>query len=77
MQGSNLSDVKVILDRELHDLAQPLASFQWRLEIALMVGGEEALEEAATGGLEDLRRITSFLARMRQLVADLQVEPAA
>ena len=61
-----------LMDRELHDLAQPLTTVQCRLEIGLILGGEEALSEAVTGGLDDLRRITAALGRMRQLVAGVQ-----
>lgn len=72
-----MSNIKLLLDRELHDMAQPITSFQCRLEIGLLLGGEQALNEAAMGGLEDLRRITSAVARMRQLVTHLRMESEA
>ena len=77
MQDARFSEVTVVLDQELHDLAQPIASFQCRLEIGLILGGEDALKEAATGGLEDLRCIISALSRMRRVVESLKTESAA
>ena len=65
------------LDDELHDLSQPLASLQCRLEIGLILGDKDALLDAVNGGLEDLRRITTVLGRMRKLVAKAKLEPAA
>ena len=77
MQGLTVFDMKAAFDRELHDLAQPIASCQCRLEIGLILGGEEALNEAATGGLEDLGRIIAARTRMRRLVEERETEPAA
>ena len=62
-------DFRAALDVELHDLSQPLASLQCRLEIGRIIGGEEALLEAVDGGLLDLRRLCDALQRMRELAA--------
>ncbi len=63
------TDLKSALGKQLHDLSQPLASLQCRLEIGKLVGGEEALLEAVSGGLDDLHRLCAALTRMRQLVS--------
>lgn len=75
MKQANQS-IDAVMDRELHDLAQPMASLQCRLEIGLILGGEEALVEAVNGALEDLRRLTAALGRMRQIIAEARVEAA-
>ena len=63
--------VAQILDRELHDLVQPIARLQCRLEIGLMLGEDKALLEAVQGGLEDLAKLTSAVTRMRAVLAML------
>lgn len=62
------------LERELHDLSQPVTSLQCRLELGKMIGGEEALLEAADGALEDASRIFAAVARIRaRLLAESAV----
>ncbi|MDE1161693.1 MAG: hypothetical protein PW792_07070 [Acidobacteriaceae bacterium] len=53
------------MERELHDLCQPVTSLQCRLELGKMMGGEAALAEAAEGALEDVARIFTAVSRMR------------
>ena len=57
------------LDRELHALAQPLASLQLRLEIGKMSGEPMELADAIKGSLEDLVRVKAILARLRSISA--------
>jgi hypothetical protein len=54
------------LERELHDLCQPVTSLQCRLELGKLCGGEQALLEAAEGALEDAARIFEHVAKMRE-----------
>ena len=54
------------LERELHDLCQPVTSLQCRLELGRLCGGEEALREANDGALEDAARIFAAVGRMRE-----------
>lgn len=66
------------LERELHDLCQPVTSLQCRLELGRMTGGEEALLEAVDGALEDSARVFAAIARMRErLIAELGGETSA
>lgn len=59
------------LERELHDLCQPVTSLQCRLELGKMMGGEDALVEAADGALEDAARIFEHVAKIRErLIAE-------
>ncbi len=63
------TNLKAALGQQLHDFSQPMASLQCRLEIGKILGGEEALLDAVSGGLDDLRRLGEALTRMRSLVA--------
>lgn len=58
------------LERELHDLCQPVTSLQCRLELGRLCGGEEALLEAADGALEDATRIFEAVGRMRERIVN-------
>lgn len=66
------------LERELHDLCQPLTALQCRLELGKVIGGEAALLEAADGALEDSARVFAGVARMRErlLALDARTEAA-
>lgn len=54
------------MERELHDLCQPVTSLQCRLELGKMCGGEEALQEVTDGALEDAVRIFEAVAKLRE-----------
>jgi len=54
------------MDRELHDLCQPLTTLQCRLELAQMIGDAASLKEAVDGGVEETLRIFAAVARMRE-----------
>jgi hypothetical protein len=67
-----------MLERELHDLCQPVTSLQCRLELGKICGGEEALVEAVDGALEDAARIFTAVAKVRgRLVTELGPPQAA
>ena len=70
MQSSNTGDILSKLEKELHDLAQPISSLQCRLEIGKMLGGQDALQEAVEGGLKDLSRMTEILTNLRVLITE-------
>lgn len=53
------------LEKELHDLCQPLTALQCRLELGLMCGDETSLMEAVEGGLVDTERIFQSVGTMR------------
>jgi len=70
-QGQISGELLRDLERELHDLCQPVTALQCRLELGKICGGEEALLEAADGALEDAGRIFAAVAKMRdRLVAE-------
>ena len=54
------------LDKELHDLCQPLTVLQCRLEYGLMCGGEAELKDAVEGGLKDTNRMFERIREMRE-----------
>ncbi len=65
------------LERELHDLCQPVTSLQCRLELGKLYGGEEALIEAADGALEDTVRIFVAVEKIRARLVAAGLEGAA
>lgn len=54
------------MERDLHDLCQPVTSLQCRLELGKLLGGEDALTEATDGALEDASRIFEAVFRLRK-----------
>jgi hypothetical protein len=54
------------IERELHDLCQPLTALQCKLELGQMIGEPEALMEAVDGGLEETQRLFTGIAQMRE-----------
>ncbi len=56
------------LDRELHDLCQPLTTLQGRLELAQMMGDPESLKEAVDAGLVEAQRLAAAVTRMRGML---------
>ena len=53
------------LERDVHDLCQPLTALQCRLELGLICGGEAAMREAVEGGLLEMTRVFSCVSAMR------------
>lgn len=56
------------LHHQMHDIAQPLASLQCRLEIGKLMGDGTSLAEAVEGGLEDVFRLIAAFSRMRDVL---------
>lgn len=54
------------LERELHDLCQPLTTLQCRLEYGLMLDDEVSLRAAVEGGLQECARLFESIAAMRE-----------
>lgn len=71
MQRSSSDDILSSLRSALHDVAQPMTTLRCRLEIAKVVGDQDALQDAVNGGLVDLDRMTAIFEVMRSLVADI------
>ena len=69
MQSSTTADVVSSLDQRILDLAQPIARFQCRSELGLMLATQTALGEAVIRGLEDLCQRQNSK-RVRALVAE-------
>ena len=65
------------LRQQLHELAQPMAVLQCRLELSLMSGGEPNLRDAIQGWLTDLRRAIETLNRVRDIVHRSETESLA
>ncbi len=57
------------LERELHDLCQPLTALQCRLELGKMIGDREALLEAVDGAMQETERMFAAIAQMRERMA--------
>ena len=69
MISPSTSDLPESIERELHELARPMARLQCRLEIARLIGGPEAHSEAVTEALEDLHHLREAMGRLREVVA--------
>ena len=54
------------LERELHDLCQPVTSLQCRLELGKICGDQASLVEATEGALDDTVRIFEAVMRLRE-----------
>jgi hypothetical protein len=54
------------LERELHDLCQPLTTLQCRLELAEMCGDESSLRGAIQGSLGETARLFSGIQLIRE-----------
>jgi len=58
----------------LHDLCQPLTTLQCRLEIAEVVGTEQAYREAVELGLKECSRMIDAVTVMREVIHAAQRE---
>ncbi|MEO6924143.1 MAG: hypothetical protein ABI142_09985 [Bryocella sp.] len=52
-----MTEVVEQMEKELHDLCQPLTTLQCRLELAEMCADEASLMEAVRGGLQETERM--------------------
>lgn len=69
---SALAKLRTELDRELHDLCQPLTTASCHLELGQMMGDAESLRTAVDGALLECRRTYDYVRRMRERIAELQ-----
>jgi hypothetical protein len=63
------------LDKELHDLCQPLTTVSGHLELGQMMGDAESMRSAVDCALIDCRRMFENVATMRRRLAELLDEP--
>jgi signal transduction histidine kinase len=63
------------LDKELHDLCQPLTTVSGHLELGQMMGDAESMRSAVENALVDCRRMFKSVATMRRRIAELLDEP--
>ena len=73
MAGSELKLVAAI-DKELHDLCQPMMALSGVLELGQVMGDEASLRSAVDRGVVECRRMFESVARMRQRMAELSAE---
>ena len=62
-----------MLDAEIHALAQPLTSLQWRLEIGCLATEDGGTLSTVHDSLIELKRVFAAVERMRMVVATLSV----
>ena len=65
---STRNDQMERIAQALHDLCQPLTTLQCRLELAGVVGTDEAHREAVRQGLKECERVVESVGCMRELV---------
>jgi hypothetical protein len=63
------------LDKELHDLCQPLTTVSGYLELGQMMGDAASMKEAVDKALIDCRRMFENVAHMRLRLVELLAEP--
>jgi hypothetical protein len=63
------------IDKELHDLCQPLTNLSCFLELGQMMGDQDSMRKAVDGALVECRRMFEGIATMRGRLAELLVEP--
>jgi hypothetical protein len=59
------------IDKELHDLCQPLTNASCYLELGQMGGDAESLRASIDGALVECRRMFESVTRMRQRLGEL------
>ncbi len=60
------------LERELHDMCQPLTTLQCRLELGRVCGDPAALLDAVDGGLIETERLFARIREMRELLTKFE-----
>ena len=58
----------VLVGKALHDLCQPLTTLQCRLELAGVIGSDEAYREAVDLALVECERVVQSVGALRELV---------
>jgi hypothetical protein len=61
------------IDRELHDLCQPLMRLSCHLELGQLVGDAGALRESVDKAMGECEKVCASVARMRQCLAKMAV----
>jgi hypothetical protein len=64
------------LDKELHDLCQPLTNLSCFLELGQIMGDPDSMKTSVDGALVECRRMFESIANMRVLLAQLRDETA-
>ena len=67
-------NILIRLEKELHDMAQPLTSLQCRLELGKMLADEASLSEAVEGALLELGRVNESFSRLREVFSNSRRE---
>lgn len=68
---TNKAQLRNDLDRELHDLCQPLTTASCHLELGQMMGDPESMKSAVDGALIECRRTFETIAHMRQRIVEI------
>jgi hypothetical protein len=63
------------IDKELHDLCQPLTNLSCFLELGQMMGDQDSMRTSVDGALVECRRMFEGIANMRARLATLLIEP--
>ena len=63
------------IDKELHDLCQPLTNLSCFLELGQMMGDQDSMKTSVDGALVECRRMFESIATMRGRLAALLIEP--
>ena len=62
------------IDKELHDLCQPLTNLSCFLELGQMMGDQDSMRTSVDGALVECRRMFEGIANMRGRLAELLEE---
>lgn len=62
------------LQRELHDLCQPLTALQCMLELATVTGDEKWVRFVLDGGLKETQRMFAVVANMRERLQEMRAQ---
>ena len=65
------------VEKELHDLAQPLSSLQCRLEIGLLSAVDAATRETLQESMAEVKRVIAAFSRVREVAASTSQSRAA
>lgn len=61
---------RIAVHQQLHDLSQPLTALLCQLELASMLGTQEALRDAVSAGLVEATRIVKYVQAIRANIAE-------
>ena len=72
-----VADMVRQIDRELHDLCQPLTRLSCHLELGQMMDSAETLRAAVECSMVECREVCAAVGRMRQRLAEMQLRGGA